>query len=60
MLYILFVYVLYLLVLVLKLRDFIEISDLINQKLDELKVVTQPVKMIRTLDPFKPKIEQCK
>ena len=40
-------------------RDFVEISDVTYQKLDELKVVTQPVKIIRTLDPFKPKIEQC-
>ena len=38
------------------LRDFVEISDVTYQKLDEIKVVTQLVKMIRTLNPFKPKI----
>ena len=37
-------------------RDFIEISDLTYRKLEIGKVVTQPVKIIRTLDPFKPKI----
>ena len=42
----------------LKKRDFVEISHVTYQKLDKLKVVTQPVKMIRTLDPFKPKIER--
>ena len=40
-----------------KIRDFVEISDVTYRKLDEVKVVTQPVKMISTLDPFKPKIE---
>ena len=36
-------------------RDFVEISNITYQKLDEVKVVTQPVKIICTLDPFKPK-----
>ena len=43
----------------IELRDFVEINDVTYWKLDELKVVTQPVKIIRTLDPFKPKIERC-
>ena len=38
-------------------EDFIEILHI--KKLDELKVVTQPVKIIRPPDPFKPKIEGC-
>ena len=40
-------------------RDFVEINYVTYRKSDELKVVMQPVKMIRTLDPFKPKIEGC-
>ena len=36
-------------------RDFIEISDLTYRKLEIGKVVTQPVKIIRTLYSFKPK-----
>ena len=39
-----------------QIRDFVEISDVTYQKLDELKVVTQPVKMIRRLDPFETQI----
>ena len=34
---------------------FVERSKVKYQKLGIGKVVTQPVKMIRTLDPFKPK-----
>ena len=41
------------------IRDFVEISNVTYRKLDEVKVVTQPVKIIHTLDPFKPKIEGC-
>ena len=40
-------------------RDFVEVNDVTYRKLYELKVVTQPVKIIRTSDPFKPKIEGC-
>ena len=40
------------------LRDFVEISHVTYRKLDELKVVTQPVKIIRGLDPFETKIER--
>ena len=40
-------------------RDFLEISDATYRKLDELIVVTQPVKINRPLDQFKPKIERC-
>jgi len=40
-------------------RNFVEISDVTYRKLDKIKVVTQPVKIIRTLDPFKPTIERC-
>ena len=40
-------------------KDFVKISDVTYRNLDEVKVVTQPVKIIRTLDPFKPKIEGC-
>ena len=36
-------------------RDFIEINDLRYRKLEIGKVFTQPVKILRTLDPFKPK-----
>ena len=38
-----------------KPRDFIEINYLRYRKLRIGKVVTQPVKIIRTLDPFKSK-----
>ena len=41
------------------IKDFVEFSHLTYQKLDELKVVPQPVKIICILDPFKPKIEGC-
>ena len=34
-------------------RDFIDISDLTYRKMEIGKVVTQPVKIVRTLDPFK-------
>ena len=37
-------------------RDFVKISHLTYQKLDELKVVTQLLKIICTLEPFKPKL----
>ena len=37
------------------IRYFVEISHVIHRKLDEIKFVTQPVKIIRNLDPFKPK-----
>ena len=40
-------------------RDIVEISHVTYRKFDELKVVTQPVKIIRRLDPFETKIEQC-
>ena len=36
-------------------RYFVEISNDTYCKLEEIKVVTHPVKIIRTLDPF----EQC-
>ena len=36
-------------------RDIVEISHVTYRKLYELKVVTQPVKIIRTKDLFKPK-----
>ena len=39
-------------------KDFVEINHVTYQKLDEVKVVTQPVKIIRTLDPFKPKLQR--
>ena len=41
------------------IRDFVEINYVIYQKSDKLKVVMQPVKIIRTIDQFKPKIEGC-
>ena len=41
------------------IRDFVEISHVTYKKLDELKVVTQHVKIIRRLDPFETQIEQC-
>ena len=41
------------------LRDIVEISHVTYRKLDELKVVTQPVKIIRRLDPFETQIERC-
>ena len=37
-----------------KLRDFVEIK-IVTYRKNELKVFTQPVEIIRTLDPFKPK-----
>ena len=40
-------------------RDFVEINYVTYRKSDELKDVTQPVKLIHTLEPFKPKIEGC-
>ena len=40
------------LTMLVELRDFVEINDVTYRKSDELKVV----KIIRTLDPFKPKI----
>ena len=40
-------------------RDIVEISDVTYRKLDEVKVVTQPVKITRRLDPFETQIEQC-
>ena len=33
-------------------RDFVEINYVTYRKFDEPKVVTQTVKIIRTLDPF--------
>ena len=43
----------------LKIRDIVEISQVTYRKLEELKVVTQPVKIIRRLDPFETQIERC-
>ena len=40
-------------------RDFVEISHVTYHKLDKLKVVTQPVKIIRRLDPFETQIGRC-
>ena len=37
-------------------RDFLEISPLTYRELDELKVVTQPVKIIHRSDPFETQI----
>ena len=37
-------------------RDFIEISDLTYRKMEIGKVVTQPVKIIRTLTHLNPKL----
>ena len=42
-----------------KSRDFVEISYVTYRKLDELKIVTQPFKIIRRLDPFETQIERC-
>ena len=39
--------------------DFVEVSHVTYQKLDKLKVSTQPVKIIRRLDPFETQIERC-
>ena len=41
------------------LKYFVELSHLTYRKLDEIKVVTQPVKIKRRLDPFETKIERC-
>ena len=38
--------------------DYVEINHVMYRILDEPKVVTQPLKIIRTLDAFKPKIER--
>ena len=39
--------------------DFVEISHVKYRKLHKLKFSTQPVKMIRRLDPFETQIERC-
>ena len=40
-------------------RDFVEISHVTYRKLDELKVLTKPVKIICSLDPFETQNEWC-
>ena len=39
--------------------DIVELSHVTYQKLKKLKVVTQPVKIIRRLDSFGTQIERC-
>ena len=39
--------------------EILEINHVTYRKLDELKVVTQPVKIMRRLDPFETQIEWC-
>ena len=39
------------------IRDFVEISHVTYRELVELKVVTQPVEIMRRLDPFVTQIE---
>ena len=41
------------------IRDIVQISHVTYQKLDKPKVVMQPVKIIRRLDPFETQIERC-